>query len=38
MIYAENKEYFYICDLTHLKGEAKYFKTVNKLLDRYYFG
>lgn len=38
MIYAGNKEYFYICDLTHLKGEAKYFETVNELLDRYYFG
>lgn len=38
MIYAGKKEYFYICDLTHLNGEVKYFNSVNELLDRFYFG
>ncbi|HHY74570.1 MAG TPA: fibronectin/fibrinogen-binding protein [Bacillus bacterium] len=38
MITASSKEYFYICDLTHLKGEVKYFESVSELLDRYYYG
>lgn len=38
MITAGSKEYFYICDLTHLKGNAKYFDSVSELLDRFYYG
>lgn len=38
IIYDAKKEYFYICDLTHLKGESKYFDSVSEMLDRYYFG
>lgn len=32
------KEYFYLLELTHLKGEARSFDTLSELLDRFYFG
>ncbi|WP_458413951.1 Rqc2 family fibronectin-binding protein [Schinkia sp. CFF1] len=38
MITVGSKEYFYICDLTHLKGDVKYFDSVSELLDRFYYG
>lgn len=38
MILANNKEYFYVLPLTHLKGETKEFESISELLDRYYFG
>lgn len=38
IIYVGQKEYFYICNLQHLRGEAKYFGSISELLDRYYYG
>ena len=38
IIHAANKEYFYVMNLNHLKGEAYTFSTVSEMLDRYYFG
>ncbi|MTH52682.1 DUF814 domain-containing protein [Bacillus mangrovi] len=38
MTITENKEAFYLTDLTHLKGESKAFPSLSALLDRYYFG
>ncbi|MFT0800685.1 NFACT RNA binding domain-containing protein [Bacillus swezeyi] len=32
------KEYFYLLDLTHLKGDKRMFETLSGLLDRFYFG
>lgn len=38
MIVANRKEFFYICDLTHLKGSVNSFESISELLDRYYYG
>ncbi|NSL51239.1 Rqc2 family fibronectin-binding protein [Calidifontibacillus erzurumensis] len=38
LINADGKEYFYICNLSHINGKVQYFDTINELLDRYYFG
>ncbi|KZZ82902.1 Rqc2 family fibronectin-binding protein [Bacillus sp. SJS] len=38
MITGNEKEAFYLTDLTHLKGERKFFDSLSGLLDRYYFG
>ncbi|KJD51957.1 hypothetical protein UZ38_40265, partial [Bacillus amyloliquefaciens] len=34
----DGKEYFYLLELTHIKGDNKPFHTLSELLDRYYFG
>ncbi|WP_077736864.1 Rqc2 family fibronectin-binding protein [Bacillus sonorensis] len=38
LVSQEGKEYFYLLDLTHLKGEKRVFDSLSGLLDRYYFG
>ncbi|AZB42881.1 fibronectin/fibrinogen-binding protein [Bacillus sp. FJAT-42376] len=38
MITGNDKDAFYLTDLTHLKGERKTFSSLSGLLDRYYFG
>ncbi|MBB5323735.1 putative ribosome quality control (RQC) complex YloA/Tae2 family protein [Anoxybacillus tepidamans] len=32
------KEWFYVLPLTHLQAEAKTFRTLSEMLDRFYFG
>jgi len=34
----DGKEYFYLLELTHIKGDNRPFHTLSELLDRYYFG
>lgn len=38
MIDSGDKTYFYMIDLSHLKGERTILDTLSMLLDRYYFG
>ncbi|MEM1503259.1 NFACT RNA binding domain-containing protein [Domibacillus sp. 8LH] len=38
MIENGDKSFFYMMDLSHLKGERIFFETASSLLDRYYFG
>ncbi|WP_078380951.1 Rqc2 family fibronectin-binding protein [Sutcliffiella halmapala] len=35
---ADNKEFFYLLPLEHIRGEKKLFSSLSELLDRYYFG
>lgn len=32
------KDYFYLLELTHLEGTKKTYATISELLDRYYYG
>ncbi|WP_110929362.1 Rqc2 family fibronectin-binding protein [Bacillus massiliglaciei] len=34
----ENKEVFYMLDLTHIKGEKRNFSSLSEMLDRFYYG
>ncbi|MGD6816228.1 Rqc2 family fibronectin-binding protein [Metabacillus sp. 113a] len=38
MITGEDKEAFYLIDLTHMNGDRKVYGSLSELLDRYYFG
>ncbi|MGY3713978.1 Rqc2 family fibronectin-binding protein [Sutcliffiella cohnii] len=38
IITPEQKEIFYLTDVTHVNGEIKRFSSLSELLDRYYFG
>jgi predicted ribosome quality control (RQC) complex YloA/Tae2 family protein len=39
IFYYQNRELFYMMELTHLEsGERKAFSTISELLDRYYYG
>jgi predicted ribosome quality control (RQC) complex YloA/Tae2 family protein len=38
VIVSEKKEYFYMIDLNHIKGERKVFSSLSEMLDRYYYG
>ena len=36
-IISSKKDYFYYTDISYIEGESKYFKSVNSMLDRYYY-
>ena len=38
LVTEDGKEYFYLLDLTHIKGEKRICESLSGLLDRYYFG
>jgi predicted ribosome quality control (RQC) complex YloA/Tae2 family protein len=38
MIVTQQKEFFTVIELTHVKGDKKTYQTVSELLDRYFFG
>ncbi|WP_102346996.1 Rqc2 family fibronectin-binding protein [Bacillus sp. Marseille-P3661] len=38
ILISNHKEYFYICELNHLKAEYKTYTTISEMLDRFYFG
>jgi predicted ribosome quality control (RQC) complex YloA/Tae2 family protein len=38
MIIDDNSESFSVIELTHKKGERRYFDSVHKMLDRYFYG
>lgn len=38
MITTDNKEYFYLLPLTHIKGNVTEYQSLSELLDRFFFG
>ncbi|WP_261132733.1 NFACT family protein [Bacillus sp. Marseille-Q3570] len=38
MLVTDDKEYYSVVELSHLKGEMTHFHTISNLLDRYFFG